>query len=67
MNSPAEIEDAILQLPVEQQKEVYSRLGKRLEESGALPPPYDYSKEEIAEWLAEDARQGKAIREMFGR
>jgi len=55
MSTLTEIEAAADSLPVEQKEQLLLFLATRLRAAGAtLPEPRQLSREEIAEWIAED-------------
>lgn len=55
MSTLAEIEAAADALPPEQKQELLLFLAARLRAQGArLPEPRDFSREEMAAWIAED-------------
>lgn len=55
MSTLTEIEAAADSLPVEQKEQLLLFLAARLRAAGAaLPEPCQLSREEIAEWIAED-------------
>lgn len=55
MNTLAEIEKAADALPPEQKQELLLFLATRLRAGGArLPEPREFSREQIAGWIAED-------------
>lgn len=49
-----EIEAAADRLPPEQKQELFLYLAGSLREAGQLPPPRDFSREQIEAWIAED-------------
>ena len=66
MNSLEEIEQAAYRLSSEEQFELVFRISNRLEKTQEIPKPREFSDEQIREWLEEDERQGREIREMLG-
>ncbi|MBI4517164.1 MAG: hypothetical protein HY699_15265 [Deltaproteobacteria bacterium] len=55
MSTLAEIEAAADALPAEQQEELFLFLATRLRaESGPLPPPREFSREQMERWIADD-------------
>ena len=55
MSTLVEIEAAADSLPVEEKEQLLLFLAKRLRSTGAvLPEPRQFSRQEIAEWIAED-------------
>lgn len=54
MNTLTEIEAAADSLPPEQKQELFLYLAARLRGTGQLPPPRDFSSEQIATWIADD-------------
>jgi hypothetical protein len=64
MSTLVEIEQAAVKLPAEEQKELLRFLLRALPVSDAeLPSPRVFSDDEIADWLAEDAKSMQRIRE----
>ena len=67
MNTLAEIEAAAKSLPPKEREELAIKLIADLPSEGTfMPVPRVFSKEQMTEWLDEDARQGREIREMLG-
>ena len=67
MSTLAEIEAAAKSLPPNEREELAIKLIAELPNGGTfLPEPRVFSKEQIKEWLDEDAKQGREIREMLG-
>jgi hypothetical protein len=55
MSTLTEIEAAADQLPPEEKQELILFLATRLRATGAeLPPPRTFSREQIAQWIADD-------------
>lgn len=54
MSTLTEIEAAADSLPPEQKQELFLYLAARLRGTGQLPPPRDFSSEQIATWIADD-------------
>jgi hypothetical protein len=55
MNTLAEIEAAADALPAEQKQELILFLAARLRaRGGELPPPREFSREQIEQWIADD-------------
>lgn len=55
MSTLAEIEAAAAALPAEQQEELFLFLAMRLGAgSGQLPPPREFSREQMERWIADD-------------
>ncbi len=55
MSTLAEIESAAASLPSEQKQELILFLAARLRADGAvMPPPRQFTKEQMAGWFAED-------------
>lgn len=55
MSTLAEIEAAADALPAEQKQELILFLAARLRAgAGALPPPREFSREQIEHWIADD-------------
>lgn len=64
MSTLAEIEAAADALPPEQKQELFLFLAARLRgEDAPLPPPRDFSREQIAEWIADDEEGMRRFRE----
>jgi len=64
MSTLAEIEAAADTLPPEQKQELFLFLASRLRSSGVqLPPPREFTKEQIAAWIAEDEADMQEFRE----
>ncbi len=54
MNTLVEIETAADSLPPEQKQELFLFLAARLRGAGQLPPPREFSREQIESWIADD-------------
>ena len=54
MSTLAEIEAAADSLPSEQKQELFLFLAARLRGAGQLPPPREFSREQIQTWIADD-------------
>ena len=54
MNTLAEIEAAAESLPSEQKQELLLFLAARLRGEGRLPPPREFSSNQISAWIADD-------------
>jgi hypothetical protein len=54
MSTLMEIEAAADCLPPAQMQELFLHLAGRLRGAGQLPPPRDFSREQIEAWIAED-------------
>jgi len=54
MTTLAEIEAAADALPSEQKQELLLFLATRLRNEGTLPPPREFSREQIEAWIADD-------------
>jgi len=55
MNRLAEIEEAAEQLSPEEQQELLLFLASRLRSEGrTLPPPREFTRDQIASWISED-------------
>ena len=64
MSTLAEIEAAADALPPEQQQELFLFLAVRLRGDGApLPPPREFSREQIAAWVADDEEGMRRFKE----
>ncbi len=50
----AEIETAVDALPSEQKQELFLFVAARLRGAGQLPPPREFSREQIQAWIADD-------------
>jgi len=50
----AEIEAAADALPPEQKQELFLFLAARLRGAGQLPPPREFTREQIEAWIADD-------------
>lgn len=64
MTTLSEIQAAAEALAPEEKQELILFLAAQLRSSGVnLPPPRKYSKEQLAEWVAEDEAELKRFRE----
>ena len=54
MSTLVEIEAAADALPSEQKQELFLFLAARLRGAGQLPPPREFSREQIESWIADD-------------
>jgi hypothetical protein len=54
MSTLNEIEAAADSLPAEQKQELFLFLAARLRGAGQLPAPREFSREQIASWIADD-------------
>lgn len=54
MSTIDEIEAAIDSLPSDQKQELFLYLAARLRGAGQLPPPREFSREQIEAWIADD-------------
>lgn len=54
MNTLAAIEAAADALPTEQKQELFLFLAVRLRGAGQLPPPREFTREQIDTWIADD-------------
>jgi hypothetical protein len=63
MSRLTEIEAAADRLSPEQKQELFLFLAARLRGAGQLPPPRDFSREQIEAWIAEDERGMQRLRE----
>ena len=63
MSTLLEIEAAADCLPPEQRQELFLYLAARLRGSGQLPPPRDFSREQIKGWIADDEEGMRRFRE----
>lgn len=62
MSTLAEIEKAADALPLPEKQELMLFLAARLQASGqSLPPPRDYTQEQVASWIEEDQADWKRI------
>jgi hypothetical protein len=65
MSNLAEIEAATDALSAEQKQELLLYIVKRLRAEGAqLPEPREFSREQIADWIAEDEADLRRVREV---
>ena len=63
MTTLAEIEAAADALPAEQKQELFLFLALRLRGSGQLPPPREFTREQIDAWIADDEEGMRRFRE----
>lgn len=63
MTTLAEIEAATDSLTPEQKQELFLFLAARLRGAGRLPPPRDFSLEQIEAWIANDEEGMRRLRE----
>jgi hypothetical protein len=63
MSTLAEIESAADALPPEQKQELFLFLAARLRGAGQLPPPREFSREQIEAWIADDEEGMRRFRE----
>ena len=64
MSRLEEIENAADQLSVEEKQELLLFLASRLRAQGrTLPPPREFSREQVAAWMAEDEEGYRRFRE----
>lgn len=63
MSTLAEIESAADSLSPEQKQELFLFLAARLRGAGQLPPPREFSREQIAGWIADDEDGMRRFRE----
>jgi hypothetical protein len=54
MSTLVEIEAAADSLPSEQKQELFLFLAARLRGAGQLPPPREFSREQMESWIADD-------------
>ena len=54
MNTLAEIEAAAVSLPSEQMQELFLFLAARLRGSGQIPPPREFTTDQIKAWISDD-------------
>jgi len=54
MSTLVEIETAVEALPAEQKQELFLFLAARLRGAGQLPPPREFSREQMESWFADD-------------
>jgi hypothetical protein len=63
MSSLPEIESAIRQLSLEERQRLLLSLAQAIrEETRPLPPPRDYSVEEMTQWMDDDEAEFKQLR-----
>jgi hypothetical protein len=63
MSTLAEIEAAADALPAEQKQELFLYLAARLRGAGRLPPPREFSRDEIEGWIAGDEEGMRQLQE----
>jgi hypothetical protein len=63
MSTLAEIEAAVDLLPPELKEELFLFLAAQLRGNGEVPPPRDFSREQIASWIADDEEGMRHFRE----
>jgi hypothetical protein len=64
MSTLAEIENAVDKLPSEEKQELFLFLAARLRTNGGqLPPPREFSQEQIMGWIADDEEGMRRFRE----
>ncbi len=63
MSTLAEIESAVDSLSPEQKQELFLFLAARLRGAGQVPPPREFSREQIAAWIADDEEGMRCFRE----
>ena len=64
MSTLAEIEGAADKLPPEQKQELFLFLAARLRVgTGQLPPPREFSREQVDAWIADDEEGMRRFRE----
>ena len=63
MTTLAEIEAAADALPAEQIQELFLFLAQRLRGTGQLPPPREFTREQIDGWIADDEEGMRRFRE----
>jgi len=63
MSTIDEIRAAIDSLPSEQKQELFLFLAARLRGAGQLPPPREFSREQIEAWIADDDKGMRRFRE----
>ncbi len=63
MSTLAEIEAATDALPPEQKQELFLFLAARLRGAGQLPPPREFSREQIEAWIADDEKGMQRFRD----
>ncbi len=63
MSTLTEIEIAVEALPSEQQQELFLFLAARLRGAGQLPPPREFSQEQIEAWIADDEEGLRRLQE----
>ena len=63
MSTLAEIEAATDSLPPEQRQELFLFLAARMRGAGEVPPPRDFSREQMEAWIADDEEGMRRFRE----
>jgi len=63
LSTLAEIEAAADALSSEQKQQLFLFLAARLRGSGESPPPRDFSREQIEDWIADDEQGMRRLRE----
>ena len=63
MSTLVEIEAAADSLPSEQKQELFLFLAARLRGAGQLPPPREFSREQIESWIADDESGMRRLQE----
>lgn len=63
MSTLAEIEAAVESLPSEQKQELFLFLVARLRGTGQLPPPREFTLEQMEAWIADDEEGMRLVRE----
>lgn len=63
MSTLAEIESAADALPPQEKQELFLFLAARLRGAGQLPPPREFSREQIEAWIADDEEGMRRFRE----
>jgi hypothetical protein len=63
MTTLAEIEAAADALPAEQKQELFLFLAVRLRGAAQLPPPREFTREQIDAWIADDEEGMRRFRE----
>ncbi len=62
MNTLAEIEAAADALPPKSKEELFLFLAARLRGAGGIPPPREFSREQIEGWIADDEKGMRRFR-----
>ena len=63
MSTLAEIEAAADSLPPEQRQELFLFNAARMRGAGEVPPPRDFSREQMQAWIADDEEGMRRFRE----